>query len=415
MVEEKVEDSLLHEESEWFPEPPEWNIEESLYGPGGQARRLWEYCFKECAEIPLERSQIIFTGIGGAVANTNGLEGVKRHGDHSEIPKYINLKKRFSEVPELLFLVASPVTADNVLGLKSLARQYKNQGVKKVITVLTGLAHERQDKDFFDQGEKILETDMLNDVLGVLAQEDTIVRSDEESWERCIDGGLIIQPHSLESVKLALQRGFPLLPIDAFDFLVANSGITGYLQNTQDKVIIIGPDKGRGSVAKRFAALFKLPFASAKKTRAKREDGYPTVTLPVKVLDYIRDNNCTVVTFDDEIREGGTIGELAKLLQAVAKAFKVYVIKPIFASNSEGTKTAIDHLFHSLIDEIVITDAVQPLNDVAPVAHKLKVVSLGQDIMNLLDYLQRNLVRSDDPNWLRDSAQTQTLLKLDLQ
>jgi len=415
MVETKAKDSLLYEESEWSPESPEWNIKESLCSPGGQAKLLWEQCFKECAEIPLGKSQIIFTGIGGAVANADGLGGVKRHGDHSEIPKYIDLEKTFKEVPELLFLVASSVTADNVLGLKSLARQYKNQGVRKIITVLTGLAHERQDKDFFDQGEKILETDMLNDVLGVLAQEDIIVRSDEKSWERCIDGGLIIQPHSLESVKFALQRGFPLLPIDAFDFLVANSGITGYLQDTRDKVIIIGPDKGRGSVAKRFAALFKLPFASAKKVRARREGGYPTVTLPTKVLDYIRDNNCTVITFDDEVREGATIGELAKLLQVVAKAFKVYVIKPIFASNSEGTKTAIDHLLHSLIDEIVITDAVQPLNDVIPISHKLKVVSLWQDIMNLLGYLQRNLVRPNDPNWLRDPAQTQTLLKLDLQ
>ena len=158
----------------------------------------------------------------------------------------------------------------------------------------------------------------------------------------------------------------------------------------------------------RMAAWLQAPFASAVKKRARLENGYPTLYIPPEVLEYIRDRECTVAVYDDEIREGGTVFELAEELNGYAQGLRVCAFKAILAGE------AVNRLNHHLIKEVVITDAVQPLVDVGLIQDKLRVIPLGQEITRLIGYLQRNLVKSKDPNWLRDSSQTGTLLELDL-
>lgn len=379
----------------WKPEVPVWHPEISLVeSQGGWARRLWEERLAEFAEAASRNSRILFTGIGGGAASVEGMPTVRKFQDGSEVPRYVDLKKEFGEVPELLFLVASPKTTDNVLGLRGLAREYKEQGVRVVVGVMTGLGHEREDHRFRDKWNgPIPQVTMLKDVIELLA-----------GWGY-IDGGVIVGPHSLRSVELASRKGFPLLPIDPFNFLIECSGFD---EISPERLLVMGPDKGRRREGVRMADWLQAPLASAVKERARLEDGYPTLFIPPRVLEYIRDNNCTVAVYDDEIREGGTVFELAEELTGCAQGLRVCAFKAILAGK------AVYRLNHPLIKEVIITDAVQPLTDVEPIRHKLRIIPLQDEIVSLVRYLQRNLVRPGDPDWLRDSSETGTLLELDL-
>ncbi|GAF97370.1 unnamed protein product, partial [marine sediment metagenome] len=109
----------------WSPDVPDYRLEISETDSwGAKARQLWENRLAELAKIPPENSQLLFTGIGGGVAGTEGSPKIYKFGDGSEIPGLLNLED-FGEIPELLFLVASAKSADNVLGLKGMARELK--------------------------------------------------------------------------------------------------------------------------------------------------------------------------------------------------------------------------------------------------------------------------------------------------
>lgn len=401
-------------DSRWEPMVPEWEPETPEQSQGWEARRLWEEELAEFVEVAATNSRFIFTGIGGAVASVEREPGVTRHKDGSELPSYVDLKEEFGQVPELLFLVASPKKMDNLAGLVELAKEYKEQGVIRIIAVLTAFPHERQDHQFYtDQGHPIRELTMLKAAIRTLTEEDDIEREIEGeiviNRERCIDAGLIIGPHSLRPVELARRKNFPLLPIDPCDFMCANSGFD---QIPPKQRFVMGPDKGRRTETRRLATRFNCPFASATKKRARLEGGYPTLTIEREVKAYIKEHNCIVFSYDDEIRNGGTTGELAKELDGHAQELRLCVFKPILAGDEE--MTAVDHLSHPLITKIITTDAVEPLTDVGPIEHKLRIIPLRQDMASLIEYLRCNLVKPGDPSWLKDPSQTGTLLGLDL-
>lgn len=389
------------EEPPWTPEPPEWEQEiSSEYSLGAEARKLWEEKLAEFAEVPPEKMTALFTGIGGGVADENKMGWVTVHGDGSEVPGYINLKEKLGHVPELLFLIASTRTTENLNGLVGVAREYKTQGVRGIIAVLTAFPHERQDHKFLGENGKIIqEVTTLKETIKTLAAPDYIKREDGYVYERPIDAALGLQLHSLRPVDLANMWEFPLIPLDLFDFLFFNADLD---KIPREQLFIVGPDKGRKNIARRLASMMGIPYAEATKKRRREDDGYPELRLPQEALDYIKEHNCIVVTFDDEIREGGTMGELAELLADYAQELRIYVVKGIMASNREGTKTAIDHLLeHSLITQVMITDAVKPINSTEPIAAKLKQVSLALSIEGLIDYLKYNLIKQGDPEWLK--------------
>ena len=234
----------------------------SMESPGGRARRLWEARF---AEFVGASSEIVFTGLGGAVA---GDEGVRRFKDGALIPSYIDFEQ---DVPQVIFLVASALNSRHVVSLRGLSRTYKEKGVGAVIAVLTALDHERQDHRFPDEdGNPIPEVTLLKDSVEILA---------DRSY---IDGGLIVQPHSWRPVELGLRNDFPLLSIDAFDLLMENSGLKEI-----PNPFVMGPDKGRRDEARRLAEWLQCPVASADKTRARLKEGYPTLYIDKAILDYI--------------------------------------------------------------------------------------------------------------------------------
>ncbi|MEK7129494.1 MAG: hypothetical protein AAB803_00600, partial [Patescibacteria group bacterium] len=144
---------------------PTLSLEKSL---GGRARRLWEERFAECAEYASDAAYIP-TGIGDAPEDNTGVK-IWKYGDGAQVPSYIDLDQQFGRVPKLLFLPASTFATDHVAGLCAVAEKYKSMGVKKIIVLLTALAHERQDHQFPDEhGNPILQVTMLKQMVNNFA------------------------------------------------------------------------------------------------------------------------------------------------------------------------------------------------------------------------------------------------------
>ncbi|MBI5620100.1 hypothetical protein HY950_04015 [Candidatus Gottesmanbacteria bacterium] len=359
---------------------------------GARARDLWFKKLAEAAEYAHDAA-FVYTGIGGAPGGNKNIE-VTGFGDRSIVAPCLDLEATLGRIPKILLLPASPLTADHILNLSGLARTYKEQGVKKVVVLLTSLAHERQDHVFPGaDGKPRLQVTTLKDVM-------------EQLSLHC-DAGILVQPHSLRSIELGLRYEFPLLPIDPFKFMMHHINVKNYQNGFS-----LGPDKGRKDEGRMAAAWLGWPMGSAMKTRDREHGGKPKITIPPEVLTYIQAHNCTVFVYDDEVREGGTIGALAAALDGYAKEMIVAAVKPIFASN--GEKSAVEHLAHPLISRVIITDAIRPLTDVAPIAHKLEVIPLEPDIRAIAEYLQGHLVEPNNSDWLRNSQETGTLLRLDL-
>lgn len=371
---------------------------------GAQVRQRWDEIFSPGLErIRPGDIQFLPTGIGGAPL-INADIPIRIHEDGSKIPPYIDLKEIFGRVPKILTLTASATYADDVLGLVSLAREYKNQGVERIIVQLTSIAHERQDHKFTnEQGETIRETVTLEAVASLLAS--PYVRTSQEGCttvETIIDAGMIVQSHSEELSSMTLKFGIPILQIDAFDYLAEASGI-----GALSYVYILGPDKGRRRFGQKMAEKFGTPHGSAVKIR-NRKTGEPTVTIPTEILKAIKsmgENGATVVIFDDEIREGGTMGAIADALQGYASNIIICSTKSIFSGN------AIANLDKSLITRIFLTDAVRPLKDISKIIDKIQWIPLWPGLEQLNLYLQQHLSEPDNSGWL-SPAQTGTLLKL---
>ena len=216
-----------------------------------------------------------------------------------------------------------------------------------------------------------------------------------------IDGGLILQPHSLVSVEEARECGLPLLPIDAFDFLVERSGM-----RQVEKPFVIGPDKGRKDKNIRLARILGCDHASAKKTRDRTGTGRAEVDIPDWVIENIRANNLNPITIDDEIRTGSTMVGIAEGLGDLP--LRIYAVKGFFAG------CAVRDMQRENIQTITVTDAVSHHEDVGPIRHKLQVLSLKHELLAFIDHVRLNLVDPDNERWLRDLDPNECLLKLDM-
>lgn len=135
---------------------------------------------------------------------------------------------------------------------------------------------------------------------------------------------------------------------------------------------------------------------------------------------------------DDEIRDAGTMGAIAADLEGFTDDLRIIAVKAIMSPGVEPRKiirggelvdvapkddwmasSAVEKLNLPWVREILITDAVQPLTDLAPIANKIRVISLRPHIESLIEYLKHNWMPLSE-NWMRDPAQTGTLLSLNL-
>ena len=377
---------------------------------GRLARLLWEETFAEYKDIEPGDVRLLYTGIGEA-PYLSSPQTIRIFGDTSKVISYLDLKDYFGQVPRMLFLIGSPLLADDIVNLKSLARHYKEQGVEKVVAVMTCLAHERQDHTFTGpDGKPIFEATTLKEIVSNLAAKElievpsgngeTIYRKD-----RSIDAGFILQPHSFRSVEFGLRHKFPLLPLDALDFLIEKA----QLRKVKNPYVV-SADKGRKDEARRVAEFLNCLRASANKERDRPGEGYPTVTLPENVLNEIIENSYTVICAEDEIREGGTLGELGKLGKL---GFNIIVLAPKAIIATRNEISAVDHLLEASIIQIHTTDAVKPQTETTPINHKLSVYPIGPELEKIIEYLRFHLVDPDNPNWFQPE-ETGSLVRLEL-
>ncbi|OGG02111.1 hypothetical protein A2W14_02465 [Candidatus Gottesmanbacteria bacterium RBG_16_37_8] len=370
---------------------------------GLQARQLWENVFAEYKEILPGEIKYLYTGIGEAPAE-NEVISVNKMGDTSKIARYIDLKAEFSTIPKILFLIASPLLSDDVINLRSVARHYKEQGVDKVVAVMTTLAHERQDHTFNDdQGNPILEATILKEIVGTLSGFD-LVDKKTNYYRRPIDAALLIQPHSLRPVEFGLREDFPILPLDAMDFLIDRANLVSIANP-----FVLGPDKGRRDEARRIASVLQCEQESLSKKRDRLNGGRPSIYFSPQLLQRLKEGDYTVICADDEIREGGTYGEITNGLKDIP--IVICAVKMI-AAQRDGV-TAIDHLNKPNVRKIFITDAVKPQNDLAPLADRMEVIPIGLELEKIIDYLKNKLSDPGNPDWL-DPSETGTLIHLDL-
>jgi len=391
---ETTEKTSVNDASDFAP--PDYEPIVSLEGSlGGLARRLWENQF-EGKESWFADSEMVYTGIGAAPIG-NDTVPMKGYGDGSLIPTVVDLERQYGRIPKTLFLVASAPFSEHLLGLRGLARTYKERGVENIIAILTGFPHERQDHMFTLAGHVMPHVTTLKDAIEILTD------------RGYVNAGFIHHPHSLRSTELAFREGFALLPLDGFKFLAHEARL-----HEIPNVFVMGPDKGRKDEARILASVLRAPMGSATKVRNRVGNGMPTIEIPQPVLEYIQANKSNVVMMDDEIREAGTTRKIAEALMGYANSLTVCAVKGFFANVTDSSSTAVDNLAHPLISRIIVTDGIRPLNDVTPLESKLEVLRLDRDIRRIVSYLQKNPTDPQNPNWLRDSEVMGTLWRLDL-
>jgi hypothetical protein len=360
---------------------------------GAMARRLWEKKFKECADDAHD-AKILLTGIGRRPEK----DKLTVFPDGAIVAQHIDLKEMYGRVPKMLFLYASPTSAEGIVNLVSLAKEYKDQGVQRIICGLTSLAHERQDRIFVGKDGK-----SRRQVITL----DTII----EMMSGHIDGVLLVGGHSKSSVRIGCKYKLPIIPIDPFEYMVHQAPIDRNCVG-----LVLRPDFGRESEGSRLAAYLGWPEASAEKHRDQEHDGETIITIPPEVLAYIKEQKCVVWMYDDEARTGDTTNKIAIALDGYAVALNLIIFKLICTESKDDKRfDGVANLSHHLIWQIIVSDAVTPMSDIEPIQGKMIIGHTEPEVMKLFLYLQHNFVRVGDPNWLMDSQKMGTQLHLDYQ
>lgn len=404
----------------WQPEgcfdyKPEVSLTESW---GGRARRVWGEKLGSLSEVVRRDSFLLETEIGMGLPGFQDPVGrVIVHKDGSCLPNLGKLVEinDLSRLPAVAFIAASTLNAEQINAVSGLAREMKENGVQAVIPILTSLAHERQDHKFTDRttGQKMNQVTTLKDVV--------------ENLSRYCDGAIWLHPHSLRGVEFGLRLGFPILPIDGLGLLLHRSGYQKI-----DNLIELGPDAGRQDAARVAAAFFNCPLLSLQKNRDRMNMGKPTIIWPEGSREWIREKGCTVAITDDEIRDAGTMDAITEGLKGFAEDVRIITVKAIMSDEVEPrmmikngqlvqvepenewvASSAVEKLNKPWIKEILITDAVQPLADLGPIADKIRIIRLHPELEAMTNYLRSNWVPLNE-SWLRNPQQTGTELSLDL-
>lgn len=168
-------------------------------------------------------------------------------------------------------------------------------------------------------------------------------------------------------------QGFFDIPIDNFEALPL---FVQYFKDKKiDDVVVVSPDHGGTTRARKFAIYFDAPIAIVDKRRPR-----PNVAEVMNIIGEVKDKN--VILVDDIIDTAGTITVAAKALKnAGAKDIYVACSHPILSH------PAIERITDSPIKELVVTNSIRLTED----KKTDKVVQLsiakimGQGILNIID------------------------------
>ena len=181
-------------------------------------------------------------------------------------------------------------------------------------------------------------------------------------------------------------QGFFNIPIDNFEALPV---LVQYFKDQKvEDIVVVSPDHGGTTRARKFALYFDAPIAIIDKRRPK-----PNVAEVMNIIGDVRDKNVIVV--DDIIDTAGTITVAAKALKdAGAKDIYVACSHPILSN------PAVERIENSPIKKVVTTNSIQI--DKSKQSDKIVQLSIakimGQGILNIIDGKSVSYLFTYDPN-----------------
>lgn len=169
-------------------------------------------------------------------------------------------------------------------------------------------------------------------------------------------------------------QGFFNIPIDNF---FAGPIFAKYIKNLKlDDVVVVSPDHGGTTRARRLAEAIEAPIAIADKRRPK-----PNQAEIMNIIGDVKGKNAIII--DDMVDTAGT-------LTAVANFIKNQGAKTVFACCSHAllSGNAMDKINNSAIDKLICTNSVKLSDDKLnnPKIIQLSVGELlGKGILNIID------------------------------
>ena len=168
-------------------------------------------------------------------------------------------------------------------------------------------------------------------------------------------------------------QGFFNIPIDNFEALPL---FVQYFKDFKiEDLVVVSPDHGGTTRARKFALYFNAPIAIVDKRRPR-----PNVAEVMNIIGEVKDKNVIIV--DDIIDTAGTITQAAKALRAAgAKKIFVCITHPILSH------PAIQRIEDSPIEKVICTNSIQLTDDKK--SDKIVQLSianiLGKGILNIID------------------------------
>lgn len=181
-------------------------------------------------------------------------------------------------------------------------------------------------------------------------------------------------------------QGFFNIPIDNFEALPI---LVQYFKDQKiDDIVIVSPDHGGTTRARKFALYFDAPIAIIDKRRPK-----PNVAEVMNIIGDVKNKNVIIV--DDIIDTAGTITVASKALKdAGAKDIYVACSHPILSH------PAIERINNSPIKKVITTNSIQISEDKK--SDKIIQLSIakimGQGILNIIDGKSVSYLFTYDPN-----------------
>lgn len=172
--------------------------------------------------------------------------------------------------------------------------------------------------------------------------------------------------HRIITVDLHADQiqGFFNIPVD---HLTGVKVIAKYMKDkigdNEEDFVILSPDMGGVTRARKLAEYLKLPIAIIEKRRPK-----PNQSEVMNIIGDIDGKNCIMI--DDMIDTGGTICQ-------AAEALKERGAKDIYGSATHGVLSngAEDRLQNSVMKEFIITDTIEQLPENR--RDKIKILPIG--------------------------------------
>lgn len=238
---------------------------------------------------------------------------------------------------------------DHIMELLVFADAVKRASAKSVTVLMPYYGYSRQDRK--SKSRQPITAKLIADMLEVAGIDRLI----------CID------------LHAAQIQGFFNIPIDNFP---AGPLLADYFvhQKKLKDIVVVSPDHGGVTRARRFAKTFDAPLAIIDKRRPE-----PNKAEVQNIIGNVEGK--VAIMIDDIIDTAGTLVAGAQaLIDAGSKAVYAAATHPVFSSN------AIERIENSVISEVVVTDTISM--DPHVKSTKIKQVSigplLGQSILHVI-------------------------------